>query len=405
MVAKEKSYIFDAKRSPMFKSTKGKRKGNAHELHSVKLGSAIVKNIVEENNLPEDSLDDLMVGCATPTGKQGFNVGRLIAYDAVGEKLPGTQINRLCGSGAEAVKNASALTSSGISNLIIAGGLEHMSAVPMGADMMPPLAGMPDQIFKTFFRIIKLKQLIIKDTLPKDFRFFPMGLSGDLIAKKFKLKRSDLDKFALASQQKASLATKSGRFKREIVPIEGSRGLIGDDEGIRPTTTLEGLAGLPPSFGTSGLHTAGNSSQITDGAAFILVGNDEAKEKYGLKPKAKIIHTVVIGSDVKLQLTGPIQAIDKLLKESGYSVDDIDLFEINEAFASVVLATINELKIDPNKVNVNGGAIALGHPLGCSGARLLVTLLHELERRDLKLGVSALCIGGGQAIATLIERV
>lgn len=398
------SYIFGALRSPMFKTARGKKLGSADDIHPVKLASAVIKQLVLTTKVPREAIEDVIVGCATPTGKQGFNVGRLISNDALGQNAPGTQCNRLCGSGSESIRNAAALVKSGDLDLIIAGGVEHMGAVPMGADMMPPLAGSPGKVFSTFGRILKLQQRVINDTLPPDYEFVSMGKSGDLIARKYGFKRYQLDEVALKSQQNAAIASLGGRFLREIVPFKGRKGSVSTDEGIRANTTMSGLAGLKPSFGDDGLHTAGNSSQITDGAAFLLIGNDKAKDKYGLTPRAKIIATKVIGSDLQMQLDGPIKAIGELLKSTGRTVKDIDLFEINEAFASVVLATQKELGIPAEKLNVNGGAIALGHPLGCSGARLPVTLIHELERRDLKTGIYALCIGGAQAYAILIER-
>ena len=398
------AYIFDGLRTALGRAKRGDKKGVFSDIHPVDLASPLVSELINRNNLSPTNIEDVIFGCAAPCGEQGFNIGRLISVKALGEDVPGTQENRLCGSGMEAVRNAACHVVTNDNDLIIAGGVESMSRVPMGADMMPPLAGMPMDMIKTLLRVFKLKERIVLETLPKGYSFTPMGISGDLIAKKYKLTRHDLDSFAVSSHEKAALATKSGRYLKEIFPIETAKGKITQDEGIRSNTTIERLAELSPAFGKKGFHTAGTSSQITDGAAAFLIGNDNAIKKYGLKPRAKILKTVVVGSDLRYQLTGPIKAISSILEKTGLKISDIDLFEINEAFASVVLATQKEHNIPLEKININGGAIALGHPLGASGARLLVTLLHELEEKELKLGLAVLCIGGGQAIASIIER-
>ena len=248
-----------------------------------------------------------------------------------------------------------------------------------------------------------------KPTLPqsllKNFKANPMGISGELMAEKWKLSRKELDEFSYHSHIKAGNATEKGYFKKEIVPVQTESGLVEKDEGIRKDTTPEKIGTLQPAFKEGGVITAGNSSQITDGACALLLASEDAVKKYKLKPRARIIDFAVIGTEVELQLTGPIYAIPKVLKRAGLEIKDIDLFEINEAFASVVLATQKELKLNPEKINVNGGAIALGHPLGCSGARLITTLICELERRNLKRGITSLCIGFGQGIAAVVERM
>ena len=362
---------------------------NAYIVHALRTPIARAK-------LEPDKIEDLIFGCATQTGKQGFNTARLIALKALGEKVPATTVNRLCGSGEEAVNIAASKILAGFNNLLIAGGVESMSQVPIGSDMLP----FPGKL-KNIWRILTQGKQAIRETLPPDYNFHWMIESGEKVALKYGITREEMDRFSFESHMKASHATQEGYFKNEIVPV----GNVSIDDGIRKDTSVEKLGNLKPVSQNSDLITAGNSSQITDGAAALLLASDEAVEKYNLKPRAKIVAVSVVGSDPEVQLDGPIFVIPKVLEKAGLKLGDIDLFEINEAFASVVVATMKELKIDPNKVNVNGGAVALGHPLGSSGARLLVTLLNELERRKLQYGLAALCIGGGQAIATIIERV
>ena len=275
-----------------------------------------------------------------------------------------------------------------------------MSRVPMGADMLP----VPVDL-NIIWKIITLGKKSVKLTMPEDLRVTPMGISGELIAQKYGFSRRELDEFSYRSHINAADAQSEGFFDKEIVIVQTEKGQIKKDEGIRGNTSVEKMGMLQPAFKKDGVITAANSSQITDGSAALLIANENAVKEFGLKPRAKIIAAHVVGSDPRLQLTGPIDAIPGVLKKAGLKKEDIDLFEINEAFASVVLATIKECLLDINKVNVNGGAIALGHPLGASGGRLLVTLLHELERRKLKRGLSVLCTAGGQATATIIELV
>jgi acetyl-CoA acetyltransferase family protein len=263
-----------------------------------------------------------------------------------------------------------------------------MGKVPIGSDGLP----LPGK-----------NNMTLPESFLKNFKANPMGISGELMAEKWNLSRKDLDEFSYNSHQKAAKATSEGYFKKEIVPVQTSKGLVEKDEGIRSDTSVEKMGTLKPAFKEGGIITAANASQVSDGASALLLASESALKKYNLKPRAKFTGFSVVGTEVELQLTGPIYAIPKALKRASLEIKDIDLFEINEAFASVVIAAQRELKLDMNKVNVNGGAIALGHPLGASGARLLTTLLYELERRNLKRGLATLCIGGAQGIATIIE--
>lgn len=390
------AYIVEALRTPM---GKGKEGGAFSSTHPVDLASVVIEEIVTRTRLVPKSVEDIIYGCATATGEQGFNVARTIARKALGVDVPGTQVNRLCGSGAEAVDIAVSKIKSGSYDLLIAGGVESMSRVPMGSDMLP----FPGKL-SNIWKILTMGPKVINETLPKDLAVNSMGISGELISEKFGFSRKELDEFSYESHIKAANATEQGYFKKEIVEVKTAAGSISKDEGIRKNSSVEKMGTLPAAFKKDGVITAGNSSQITDGSAALLLASEDALKKYNLTPRAKILGSAVVGTDVELQLTGPITVIPKVLNKLNLKISDIDLFEINEAFASVVLATIKELNIPKEKVNVNGGAIALGHPLGVSGARLLVTLLNELERRNLKRGLISLCIGGGQGIAIVIER-
>lgn len=400
MSERNAAYIICALRTPTVRAKKGKNPGVFFNIHPTDLASLLIRELVKRSTLDPKNIEDLIFGCATQTGKQGFNTARLIAIKSLGKDIPGVAVNRLCGSSAEAISIASAKIKAGESDLLIAGGVESMSQVPIGSDMLP-FPGVLGNIWK----IITMGPKVIKETLPPDYEFHTMIESGETVGLKWEFNRKDLDEFALESHRKASEATKQGYFKKEIVPILTEHGEISFDDGIRKDTSIDKLSALKPVSKKSDLITAGNASQITDGAAALVIASEEAVKKYNLKPRAKIVTSAVVGTDPAIQLDGPVHAIPKVLNKAGLKLQDIDLFEINEAFASVVLATIKELNIPKDKVNVNGGAIALGHPLGASGARLLVTLLHELERRNLKRGLSTLCIGGAQGIATVIERV
>lgn len=390
------AYIIEALRTPM---GKGKKGGAFSETHPVDLASTVIEEIIKRSKLSAKEIEDVIFGCATPTGEQGFNIARTIARKALGIEVPGTQVNRLCGSGAEAVDIAVSKIKSDSRDLLIAGGVESMSRVPMGSDMLP----FPGEL-SNIWKILTMGPKVINETLPKDLIVNSMGISGELISEKHGFTRKELDEFSYESHIKAATAVEKGYFEKEIVGVKTSNGIILKDEGIRKNSSVEKMGTLPSAFKKDGVITAGNSSQITDGSAAILLASEDALKKYNLNPRAKILASAVVGTDVELQLTGPITVIPKVLTKLNLKIDDIDLFEINEAFASVVLATIKELNLPKEKVNVNGGAIALGHPLGVSGARLIVTLLHELERRNLKRGLVSLCIGGGQGIAIVIER-
>lgn len=387
MLGNQEAYIIDAVRTPF---GRGKEGCAFSEIHPVDLGGVPIKALIKRNNLAPTDIEDLIYGCASPVAEQGLNIARIIAITSLDVTVPGVQLNRMCGSGEQSVHFAIQGIMSGAHDLIIAGGVESMGWVNIGSDGLP-LSGKS------------------KPTLPQsfltNFKSNPMGISGELMAEKFGFSRKDLDEFSYYSHIKAAKARDNGYFKKEIVPVQTSKGLIENDEGIRSDTTLEKIGSLKPAFKENGVITAANASQISDGASAVLVASKKAVEKYNLKPRAKFIDFAVVGTEVELQLTGPIYAIPKVLKRAGLNISDIDLFEINEAFASVVLATQKELNLNPDKVNVNGGAIAIGHPLGASGARLIATLLCELERRNLKRGIVSLCIGFGQGIAGIIERV
>ena len=387
MLRNQNAYIVDAIRTPI---GRGKEGSVFSEVHPVDLGGIPVKELLKRNNLKPTDIEDLIYGCASPIAEQGLNVARLVAICALDVTVPGVQLNRMCGSGQQAVHFGIQAILSGAHDLIIAGGVECMGKVPIGSDGLP----LPGK-----------KNMTLPESFLKNFKANPMGISGELMAEKWKLSRKELDEFSYSSHMKAARARSSGNFAKEIIPVQTPKGLVEHDEGIRAETTVEKMGTLQPVFKSGGVITAGNSSQVSDGAAALLIASESALKKYNLKPRARFVDFSVVGTEVELQLTGPIYAIPKALKRAGLQIKDIDLFEINEAFASVVLAAQRELKLDPEKINVNGGAIALGHPLGASGARLLTTLLYELERRNLKRGISSLCIGFGQGIAAIVERV
>ena len=400
-------YIVSAARTPT-----GKRGGGLSSVHPVDLGVIVVKEVVRRAKIDPNLIDKIKMGCATQTAQQGFNIGRTIAASAFGPHMPASTVNMLCGSSAEAICDGWGQITSGQADIILAGGVENNHLVFQGQDLMPS-SQTPGGILRNTWRTLTRGSKIVRDTLPKDYFLHPMGKSGDAIAQKRKITREELDRFAYESQMKAAHAMFSGKFNEEIVPVQTQKGIVKADEGIRPNTSLKALANLKPAFGKNGLHTAGSSSQISAGAAAVLLASEDAIKKNNLKPIAKLIASALVATDAQIeeeQLIGPIEAIRKVLKKANLTINDIDLFEINEAFASVVLATQKELNIPMEKINVNGGAIALGHPLGTSGARLPVTLIHEMQRRTKegklsKYGLEVLCIGGGQAVAIIFERV
>lgn len=382
--------IVDAVRTPG-----GKRGGKLKDWHPVDLAAEVLKEIVKRNNIDPALVDDVIIGCVSQTGEQSLNVGRN-ALLAAGfpEHVPGMTIDRQCGSSQQAVHFAAQGVMAGVYDIVIAGGVESMTRVPMGITMQQG-PGLP-------FGPAMLKRY--------DNGIVPQGISAEMIAERWDLTRDEIDQLASDSHQRAARATEEGRFDREIVPIEvanedGATELMTRDEGIRPTTTVEALAGLKPVFKEDGMVTAGNSSQITDGAAAVLVMSEEKARDLGLEPRARFKAFAVVGVDPVIMLTGPIPATEKVLDKAGMKLEDIDLFEVNEAFAPVIAAWLRETGADWGKTNVNGGAMALGHPLGASGAKLMTTLLHEMERRGARYGLQTMCEGGGMANATILELV
>ncbi|XVV01947.1 acetyl-CoA C-acetyltransferase [Actinosynnema sp. CA-248983] len=395
--------IFDAVRTPR---GRGKR-GSLHSVKPITLASGVLDALARRNDLDTSVVDDVVFGVVSPVGEQGSDIARTAVLAAGWDLRPaGVQLNRFCASGLEAVNLAAAKVASGFEDLVVAGGVESMSRVPMGSDG-GAWAADPETNLRT--------------------SFVPQGVSADLIATLEGFSREDVDAWALRSHQRATLARDKGYFEKSLVPVVDQNGtvVLDFDEAIRPETTLEGLGGLKPSFQFHGdlgfdavaidrypsverihhVHTPGNSSQIVDGAAAMLIGNARVGQDLGLTPRARIVSVAVVGSEPTIMLTGPAPAARKALEKARLSVEDIDLFEINEAFSSVVLKFQRELDLPADLVNVNGGAIAMGHPLGATGCMILGTLLDELERRDLRRGLATLCVGGGMGIATIIERV
>ena len=370
----------------------GRRSGKLSPVRPDDLLALTLRQVVTRAGVDPAQVDDVVVGCVTQTGEQGMNIGRaavLIAGFPV--EVPGTTINRFCGSGQQAVNFAAQGVLSGAQDVVIGAGVENMSRVPMGSDAFGPGEGPVSPQLMDLFEII------------------PQGNSAEMIAKKWGFSREQLDEFAYQSHVKAGQAIQDGRFQREIFPVQvkqnGTSYEFQIDEGVRIPPSREKMSQLKPSFQEDGVVTAGNSSQISDGAAAVLVMTAEKAKQLGLKPRARIVAQAIVGSEPTIMLTGPIPATQKVLKKAGLELKDIDLFEVNEAFAPVVLAWQQETGADMEKVNYNGGAIALGHPLGASGARLITTLLHELERQDARYGLSTMCIGYGMGIATIIERI
>ena len=383
--------IVDAVRTPG-----GRRNGKLKDWHPAELGAHVLKAIAERNELDPAIVDDVVTGCVMQVGQQSLNVGRNAVLTAGWpESVPATTVDRQCGSSQQAVHFAAQGVMAGAYDVVIALGIESMTNVPMGASVVEGKLGHP---FPT-----EMQKRYADTGLP------PQGIGADMISDEYGLSREDLDAFAAESQQRAARATAEGRFENEIVPvpveIDGAIEMMTVDEGIRPDTTAETLANLKPAFSEDGRITAGNSSQITDGAAALLIMSRAKADELGLKPRARFHAFALAGTDPVTMLKGPIPVTEKILAKTGMAIDDIDLFEINEAFASVVLAWQKETGADLDKVNVNGGAIALGHPLGASGARLMTTLVNELERTGGRWGYQAMCEGGGLANGTIIERV
>ncbi len=374
----------------------GKRNGRLSGIHPATLAAETLKALQERNNLDPALVDDVIMGCVMQVGQQSLNIGRSAVLEAGWpESVPSTTVDRQCGSSQQALHFAAQGVMSGAYDVVVAAGVESMSTTPMGSSVVkgemghPFPQGMQDRYAET--------------GLP------PQGIGADMIAVEYGITREDLDAYGARSQQLAVQATEEGRFENEIIPIEidvdGTKEVHKVDEGLRPGTTAETLANLKPAFKEDGLITAGNSSQIADGASAVLIMSAEKAKELGLKPRARFHSFALAGTDPVTMLKGPIPVTEKIFAKNDLTVDDIDLFEINEAFASVVLAWQKECGADMDKVNVNGGAIALGHPLGCSGTKLMTTLVNELERTGGKYGMQAMCEGGGMANATIIERL
>jgi acetyl-CoA acetyltransferase family protein len=375
----------DAVRTPT-----GKRNGVYKDIHPVDLASIPLQALVERNELDPSRIDDVILGCVMQTGEQGINVARNAVLAAgFPEEVPGTTVDRQCGSGQQAAHFAAQGVMAGAYDIVIAGGVESMTRVPMGvtASQGPGFPFGPKMLERYSQGLV------------------PQGISAEMIADKWGVSRERLDSIAVDSHARAAAATAEGRFEGQIVPVEVDGEMITRDQGIREDTSMEGLAALKPAFKPDGRITAGNSSQISDGAAAMLIMLEDKAEELGLTPIARFHRFALAGTDPVMMLTGPIPATAKVLDKAELAVDDIDLFEINEAFASVIAAWLDETGADWSKANVNGGAIALGHPLGCSGARLMTTLVHEMRHRGAKWGLQAMCEGGGMANATLLELV
>jgi len=398
------AYIFDAVRTPR---GKGKKDGSLHEMTSLSLATQVLEALRDRNGLDTSKVDDVILGCVSPVGEQGSDIARTAVLTAdYAESVAGVQINRFCASGLEAVNMAAAKVASGEAGLAIGGGVESMSRVPMGSDGGAWPTD-PSSAFKTYFA--------------------PQGVSADLIATLYGFSRDDVDAYAVESQKRAAASWADGRFKKSVIPVKDQLGLtlLDHDETVRGATTMQTLASLNPSFTGMGemafdavvtqrypqvervnhVHHAGNSSGIVDGAAGVLIGTKEMGDALGLKARARIKGAASIGSEPSIMLTGPALVSEKLLKKLGMEVKDIDLYELNEAFASVVLRMMQALDIPHDKMNVNGGAIAMGHPLGATGAMILGTVLDELERSDKETALITLCVGAGMGTATVIERV
>jgi len=398
------AYVFEALRTPR---GKGKKDGSLHEVKPITLLTGLLTELQARQGFDTAAVDDVVMGIVSPVGEQGSVLPKVAAIKAGWAfTTAGVQINRFCASGLEAVNLAAQKVRSGWEDLVVAGGVESMSRVPIGADG-GAWAQDPETNSATLF--------------------VPQGIGADLIATLDGFTREDVDAFALESQRRATAARAAGYFKQSVVPVRDALGLVilEEDEFIKPQTTMEALAGLKPSFAQLGamgfdavalqrypqverihhVHHAGNASGIVDGAAAVLIGNEAAAKSQHLTPRARIVATAVSGADPTIMLTGPVPATKKALARAGMTIDQIDLFEVNEAFAAVPMRFMRELGVPHEKVNVNGGAIALGHPLGATGAMLLGTLVDELHRRQLRFGLITLCVGGGMGIATIVERV
>ena len=380
--------IVEAVRTPVGRGHK--EKGYYKDLHPSNLLAHTYKELIGRAGIDPAEVEDVVAGCVQQFGEQSLNIGRNAWLEAgFPIETPATTIDRQCGSAQQAVNYAAAMIASGVHDVMIGGGVEHMGHIS----------------FADSFKVMDEYGFGYSPELMKEYNLVNQGLSAEMIAEKWDISREELDALGVQSHARAQQATEEGRFEREIAPVQVNGDTYSTDQGIRPGTTMEALGGLKTVFKDDGKVTAGNASQVSDGAAAILLMSRDKADELGLKPRARIVDQTAVGVDPVMMLTGPIPATKKLLERNSMTIDDIDLIEINEAFASVVVAWQRELDPDMDKVNVNGGAIAIGHPLGSTGARLLTTLLHELERTDKKTGLVTMCCGGGIGTGTLIERI
>jgi acetyl-CoA acyltransferase len=390
----QEAYIVAGFRTAVTKS----KKGGFRFMRSDELAIQVIQGLMKSLPALDPKLvDDVIVGNAVPEAEQGLQFGRMISAKALGIEVPGITINRYCASGLESIAMATAKIRTGMADCIIAGGTESMSLVPTAGWKTVPAYSI---------------------ALEEPDYYLSMGLTAEAVANEYKVTREDQDAFALASHQKAKAAIENGFFKKGILPIEITETFVNEknkkatksyivdtDDGVRADTTLEALTKLKPAFAVKGSVTAGNSSQTSDGASFVIVMSEKMINALGLKPIGRLVNCAVAGVHPRIMGMGPVAAVPKVLKQSGMSLDQIDLFELNEAFASQSLAVMRELQLDPNKVNINGGAIALGHPLGCTGSKLTVQIINDLERLNKKYGIVTACVGGGQGIAGIIEKL
>jgi acetyl-CoA acyltransferase len=379
--------IVEAARTPIGRGHR--EKGYYKDVHPNELLGSVYKAVIERAGIEPGQVEDVVAGAVSQVGEQSNNIARNAWLQAgLPVTTPAATVDRACGSAQQAVGYAAGLIAAGVHDVMIGAGVEHMGRVPMGSNLADGRFGMP-----------------YTPELMERYELVPQGLSAEMIADKWEIPRSELDELGLRSHQLAHRATEEGRFEREIVPFQVNGDTYVTDQGIRADTSLEVLANLKPAFKEDGRITAGNSSQISDGAAAVLLMSREKADELGLEPRARIFDQTTVGVDPVIMLTGPIPATQKLLERNGMTVNDVDLFEINEAFSSVVAAWRRELEPDMDRVNVNGGALALGHPLGSSGARLITTILHELERQDKELGLVTMCTAGGTGTGTILQRV
>ncbi len=380
--------IVEAVRTPIGRGHP--EKGYYRDVHPNELLGRTWVELIARAGIPAEAVEDVLTGCVQQYGEQSYNIRRNAWLQAgLPIETPATTIDRQCGSAQQAVNFAAALIATGVHDVAIGGGVEHMGRIPLAANKQ-----IAEQLGSPYPPALLERHPVVNQ-----------GVSAELIAERWEISRAECDEIALRSQRRAARATEEGRFEREVMPFRVNGSVYTTDQGIRADTSLEALAELRPAFKEGGLVTAGNSSQVSDGAAAVLLATREKADELGVRPRARILDHTTVGVDPVLMLTGPIPATRKILERNGMTLDDVDLIEVNEAFASVIAAWERELEPDLDKVNVNGGAIALGHPLGSTGARLIATLLHELERSDGEIGLVTMCCGGGLGTATLIERV